>query len=249
MPPKVGDRYVLEDMQRLGAVIGGEESGHMIFLDHHTTGDGILTALQLIAAMIKENKPLSELARMMEVFPQKLINVPVKSKPDFPRCPRWWLRSSRPKRKLGDRGRVLVRYSGTQNACRVMVEGPTDELTQKYANRSPMPLKLPWVISNFRRERKLSPEIRRSKMPIRVIVTRDFDHMSKVAGDIVKQDIVQKLKRKKEYVLGLATGNSPTGVYRHLARQPTPAHSTAAESSVSISMNTWVCPVQMRSNA
>src|SRR5512136_932470 len=84
---KVGDRYVLEDMQRLGAVIGGEESGHMIFLDHHTTGDGIITALQLIAAMIKENKPLSELARMMEVFPQKLINVPVKSKPDISTVP------------------------------------------------------------------------------------------------------------------------------------------------------------------
>ena len=74
---KVGDRYVLEDMQRLGAVIGGEESGHVIFLDHHTTGDGILTALQLIAAMLKAGKPLSELARLMDVFPQKLINVDV----------------------------------------------------------------------------------------------------------------------------------------------------------------------------
>ena len=132
---KVGDRYVLEDMQRLGAVIGGEESGHMIFLDHHTTGDGILTALQLIAAMIKENKPLSELARMMEVFPQKLINVPVKSKPDISTVPQVVAAIKQTEAELGDRGRVLVRYSGTQNACRVMVEGPTDDLTQKYCKQ------------------------------------------------------------------------------------------------------------------
>ena len=132
---KVGDRYVLEDMQRLGAVIGGEESGHMIFLDHHTTGDGILTALQLIAAMIKENKPLSELARMMEVFPQKLINVPVKRKPDISTVPQVVAAIKQAEAELGDRGRVLVRYSGTQNACRVMVEGPTDELTGKYCRQ------------------------------------------------------------------------------------------------------------------
>jgi phosphoglucosamine mutase len=132
---KVGDRYVLEDMQRLGAVIGGEESGHMIFLDHHTTGDGILTALQLIAAMIKENKPLSELARMMEVFPQKLINVPVKSKPDISTVPQVVAAITQTEAELGDRGRVLVRYSGTQNACRVMVEGPTADLTQKYCKQ------------------------------------------------------------------------------------------------------------------
>ena len=132
---KVGDRYVLEDMQRLGAVIGGEESGHMIFLDHHTTGDGILTALQLIAAMIKQGKPLSELAKMMEIFPQKLINVPVKSKPDISTVPQVVAVIKQTEAELGDRGRVLVRYSGTQNACRVMVEGPTDELTQKYCKQ------------------------------------------------------------------------------------------------------------------
>ena len=132
---KVGDRYVLEDMLRLGAVIGGEESGHMIFLDHHTTGDGIITALQLIAAMIRENRPLSELARMMEVFPQKLINVPVKSKPDISTVPQVVAAIKQTEAELGDRGRVLVRYSGTQNACRVMVEGPTDDLTQKYCKQ------------------------------------------------------------------------------------------------------------------
>jgi len=132
---KVGDRYVLEDMQRLGAVIGGEESGHMIFLDHHTTGDGIITALQLIAAMIRKVKPLSELAGMMEIFPQKLINVPVKSKPDISSVPQVVAAIKQAEAELGDRGRVLVRYSGTQNACRVMVEGPTDDLTQKYCKQ------------------------------------------------------------------------------------------------------------------
>jgi phosphoglucosamine mutase len=130
---KVGDRYVLEDMQRLGAVIGGEESGHMIFLEHHTTGDGILTAMQLLAAMLKSGKPLSELAKLMDVFPQKLINVDVKSKPDIESVPQIVEAIKQVEAKLGEEGRVLVRYSGTQNMCRVMVEGPTKEVTETYA--------------------------------------------------------------------------------------------------------------------
>ncbi|MBP1749231.1 MAG: phosphoglucosamine mutase [Deltaproteobacteria bacterium] len=129
---KVGDRYVLEDMQQLGSVIGGEESGHMIFLDHHTTGDGIITALQLLAAMVKTGKPLSELAKWMDVYPQKLINVDVKSKPDISMVPEIASIISRIEKELGDDGRVLVRYSGTQNMCRVMVEGPSDTVTGKY---------------------------------------------------------------------------------------------------------------------
>jgi len=129
---KVGDRYVLEDMQRLGAVIGGEDSGHMIFLDHHTTGDGILTAMQLVAAMLKEGKPLSELATLMDVYPQKLINVDVKSKPEISTVPELVEEIKRVEAELGDQGRVLVRYSGTQNMCRVMVEGPSDDVTAKY---------------------------------------------------------------------------------------------------------------------
>jgi len=129
---KVGDRYVLEDMLGMGGVIGGEESGHMIFLDHHTTGDGILTAMQLIAAMVKSGKPLSELARLMDIFPQKLINVNVKSKPDISTVPELKDAVAQVERELGDEGRVLIRYSGTQNMCRVMVEGPTDTVTEKY---------------------------------------------------------------------------------------------------------------------
>jgi len=129
---KVGDRYVLEDMMRLGGVIGGEESGHMIFLDHHTTGDGIITALQLVAAMVRTGKPLSELADMMDIYPQKLINVDVRSKPDISTIPQVVKIIEQVEKELGDDGRVLVRYSGTQNMCRVMVEGPTDAVTASH---------------------------------------------------------------------------------------------------------------------
>lgn len=129
---KVGDRYVLEDMLRLGGIIGGEDSGHMIFLDHHTTGDGIITALQLLAAMVRTGKPLSELARMMDVFPQKLINVDVHSKPDLATLPQIMEVIEKVEKALGDEGRVLVRYSGTQPMCRVMVEGPSAAVTEEY---------------------------------------------------------------------------------------------------------------------
>jgi phosphoglucosamine mutase len=129
---KVGDRYVLEDMLRLGGVLGGEESGHTIFLDHHTTGDGIITAVQLIAAMVRSGKPLSELAAMMDIYPQCLINVVVKSKPDISTVPQIIKSIKGVEKKLGNSGRVLVRYSGTQNMCRVMVEGPSVDVTDKY---------------------------------------------------------------------------------------------------------------------
>ncbi|MBN1848477.1 MAG: phosphoglucosamine mutase [Deltaproteobacteria bacterium] len=129
---KVGDRYVLEDMLRLGSVIGGENSGHMIFLDQHTTGDGIVAALQLLAAMVRSGKPLSELAKMMDIYPQKLINLDVKSKPDIATVPEVMGVIERVEKALGEEGRVLVRYSGTQNMCRVMVEGPSDSVTETY---------------------------------------------------------------------------------------------------------------------
>jgi phosphoglucosamine mutase len=130
---QVGDRHVLEHMQRLGAVLGGEESGHVIFLDHHTTGDGVLAGLQLVAAMLKAGKPLSELAKLMQVFPQKLINIEVKSKPEIDSVSEIVEAIARVEGELGDHGRVLVRYSGTQSMCRVMVEGPTAEITEKCA--------------------------------------------------------------------------------------------------------------------
>jgi phosphoglucosamine mutase len=125
----VGDRYVLEEMRATGVSLGGEDSGHVIFLEHHTTGDGIITALQVLAAMNKEQKPLSELAQVMKVFPQMLINVEVKTKPELSTIPEIGAAVRDVEEQLGDKGRVLVRYSGTQPMCRVMVEGPTKETT------------------------------------------------------------------------------------------------------------------------
>jgi phosphoglucosamine mutase len=132
---KVGDRYVLEEMQAKGGAIGGEESGHIIFLQHHTTGDGVLTALQVLSSMKKEGKPLSELAKIMHVFPQSLINVDTKSRPEISTVPEIVSVIKAVEQKLGDKGRVLIRYSGTQNMCRVMVEGPTKEETLEYCKQ------------------------------------------------------------------------------------------------------------------
>ena len=132
MMTAVGDRYVVEKMVSSGAVLGGEDSGHMIFLNHHTTGDGILSALRLIEAMKEESKPLSELCKIMTIFPQILMNVNVVRKPDLNNIPEIkeaiaWVETA-----LGEKGRVLVRYSGTEPICRVMVEGPTADITNAY---------------------------------------------------------------------------------------------------------------------
>lgn len=127
---QVGDRYVLEHMKSFGAVIGGEDSGHMIFLDTHTTGDGIFTALRLLEAMRTASKPLSELARIMQVFPQVLINVNVREKKDIVSVPEIQDAIRDVEQRLGEQGRVLVRYSGTQPKCRIMVEGPAETETR-----------------------------------------------------------------------------------------------------------------------
>jgi len=130
---KVGDRYVLEDMLKTGAILGGEDSGHIIFIEHHTTGDGILSSLQLLSIMQKEKKSLSTLAKVMEMFPQVVINVDVKIKPDLKTLPEVQAAIKKAEGELGEQGRVLVRYSGTQSMCRVMVEGPTVEKTESLA--------------------------------------------------------------------------------------------------------------------
>jgi phosphoglucosamine mutase len=132
---KVGDRYVLEEMQKRDAVIGGEESGHVIFLDRHTTGDGIVSALQLLAALRDAGKPLSEMSKLMQLFPQKVINVNVARKPPLEELPEVGAAVKAAEAELGDKGRVLVRYSGTQSMCRVMVEGPTAEATERLARQ------------------------------------------------------------------------------------------------------------------
>jgi len=129
---QVGDRFVVREMVARGACLGGEDSGHMIFLEHHTTGDGILTALWLLRAMKKAGKPLSELRRLMDVYPQRLVNIEVKSKPSLGSLPEITAAIQRVEKELGDQGRVFVRYSGTQPMCRVMVEAPTQEACEKY---------------------------------------------------------------------------------------------------------------------
>ncbi len=131
---QVGDRYVLEEMQRREAILGGEDSGHIIFLNHHTAGDGILTGLQLIASMLKEQKPLSELASRISVYPQVLLNLEVSKKPDLTAIPAVRDAIAQCEQELGEKGRVLVRYSGTQQICRVMVEGPDKNQTQSFCN-------------------------------------------------------------------------------------------------------------------
>jgi len=128
----VGDRYVLEQMMAHQAVIGGEDSGHMIFLDHHTSGDGILTAIRLMEVMQKTARPLSDLAGIMQVYPQVLLNVKVRERVDIESVPEIVAAIQKVEGQLGDRGRVLVRYSGTQPLCRVMVEGPDANDTNRF---------------------------------------------------------------------------------------------------------------------
>jgi phosphoglucosamine mutase len=129
----VGDRYVLEMMVEKGAVIGGEPSGHMIFLNHHTTGDGIISALQLLSALRTYDQPLSRLAQIMRPSPQKTISVDVARKPPLEEVPELTAAIRAAEQELADQGRVLVRYSGTQAMCRVMVEGPSQEMTDRLA--------------------------------------------------------------------------------------------------------------------
>jgi phosphoglucosamine mutase len=128
----VGDRYVLEQMQKHGSILGGEDSGHMIFLNDHTSGDGILTALRLAYIVKESQKPLSELVKIMKIYPQVLMNIEVGQKPDLKTIPEIANAIVDVENRLKDQGRVLVRYSGTQPMCRVMVEGPAKEEADRY---------------------------------------------------------------------------------------------------------------------
>jgi len=132
---KVGDRYVLEEMIKHDCILGGENSGHVIFREYHTTGDGILTALQLLLVMKKENKSLYELSKIMKTFPQVLINVEVKRKTPLEEIPELRSVISEVEKELGDEGRVLVRYSGTQSICRVMLEGSDNSGVERLAGK------------------------------------------------------------------------------------------------------------------
>jgi len=119
----VGDRYVVEEMVKGGYNLGGEQSGHIIFLDHTTTGDGIITALQVVKAMVKEGRPLSELARCMKSFPQVLRNVRVREKKNLDDIPGLQAALKAIEDKLKGGGRAFIRYSGTEALARITIEG------------------------------------------------------------------------------------------------------------------------------
>jgi phosphoglucosamine mutase len=130
----VGDKYVLEEMQRMGATLGGEQSGHIIFRDGDaTTGDGLLTALRVMEIMVRSGKALHELVADLKVFPQVIKNVRVREKVPFKQIPEVQSAIDAAERELDGNGRVVVRYSGTEALARVMVEAETEEKMQKTA--------------------------------------------------------------------------------------------------------------------
>ena len=130
----VGDKYVYERIQQRGDPLGGEQSGHIIFAKYATTGDGLLAALQLLRIMREKERPLSELAGLLKLFPQKLVNVRVEKKLPFEERPAIGEAVKKVEAELGDRGRVLLRYSGTESLCRIMVECEDENKVSEYAN-------------------------------------------------------------------------------------------------------------------
>ncbi|CAE6766290.1 phosphoglucosamine mutase [Nitrospira defluvii] len=134
MRTPVGDRYLMERMLADGYNFGGEQSGHFIFLDHNTTGDGLISALQILSLMKRTGKPLSELAKAMTAVPQILLNVKVKHKPDLNQIPDIQQAIKTAEATLNGSGRVLVRYSGTEALLRIMVEGERDSTIREVAD-------------------------------------------------------------------------------------------------------------------
>lgn len=130
---KVGDRYVLEEMLKTGAVLGGEQSGHIIFADRATTGDGILTAIRFLSASVRTGVPVSGLAGLMRRYPQVLLNVEVADRDALAEAVEVWEAVGAAERELGDSGRVLVRASGTEPLVRVMVEAEAEEIAAGHA--------------------------------------------------------------------------------------------------------------------
>ena len=138
---RVGDRYVVEEMRKNGYSFGGEQSGHLIFLEHATTGDGTVAALALLSVMVQSGKPISELARMMDVYPQAQLNLAVREKPELGSLAAVMGAIREVEKKLGKDGRVLVRYSGTEAKVRVLVEGPDKKRIEGFASEIASELK------------------------------------------------------------------------------------------------------------
>jgi len=132
---KVGDRYVVEEMRKHGYNFGGEQSGHMVFFDLNTTGDGMLSGIQLLNIMKQTGKKLSELAADVKIYPQKLVNIRVSDKYGAMDFPEIKAVIDDVEEKLGDEGRILVRASGTEPLLRIMAEAPTDEDVDYYVNK------------------------------------------------------------------------------------------------------------------
>ena len=130
----VGDRYVMEKMIEGDYNLGGEQSGHLIFLDHNTTGDGLISALQVLAIMKQDNKSLSDLASCMKTYPQVLVNVRVKERKDLAGFPEIARRVREIEQALDGRGRLLIRYSGTEPKLRIMLEGENEQVIRRYAD-------------------------------------------------------------------------------------------------------------------
>ncbi|MCZ6783578.1 MAG: phosphoglucosamine mutase [Proteobacteria bacterium] len=132
---QVGDRYVVETMRSGGYNLGGEQSGHIVFLDHSRTGDGLMTALQTLAIMARTERPLSALCQGFERFPQVMLNIPVDVKKPFESLPAFQAAIQRVESELAGRGRVLIRYSGTEPKARIMVEGEDADRVETFAQR------------------------------------------------------------------------------------------------------------------
>jgi phosphoglucosamine mutase len=132
---QVGDRYVLEEMLVRGATLGGEQSGHIIFPEISLAGDGMITALELLRAVKYSGSSLDRLASQMTRYPQLLVNVRVRSKPLLETLPQVQAEIQRLEKDLAGRGRLLVRYSGTENLARVMIEGEDEGVIRGQANR------------------------------------------------------------------------------------------------------------------
>ena len=128
---KVGDRYVVEEMRKGGYLLGGEQSGHLVFMQHSTTGDGTLAALQLLSIMVGRQKPISEIAGLLTPYPQKLVNLKVKKKVPFDTVPVIKDAVRHAEDKLGRTGRILLRYSGTESLARIMVEAQDQALVDE----------------------------------------------------------------------------------------------------------------------
>ncbi|HXN83845.1 MAG TPA: phosphoglucosamine mutase [Myxococcales bacterium] len=130
---RVGDRYVVEELRKNGYGFGGEQSGHLIFLEHATTGDGTVAALSLLRVMVQSGRRISELAGCMQVFPQSQLNLPVREKPELGSLSGVMRAVRDAEKKLGKEGRVLVRYSGTEQKVRVLVEGQDQKTIDAFA--------------------------------------------------------------------------------------------------------------------